>query len=232
MRSNVSFLLPNIYFVMPCPDLKNSSDQTCSCPRDSRLSASWGANWGPPLEPPVHHSTIVLRGLRGLLIKAELCLETSQCKFFQWRCMPCKCEKFYCRIIEYVVSYRVSHVKGRHGSLSKGILTRIDYPASRAACGSIHEIRSEILKKWHMIHRLCAATNCTRGLHLDIMGDRLRAPLNPLNTIVLHYGPKGFRVALNLTPIMSKDASLSDSCKSDHCSFFKLAGCNGPYISG
>ena len=33
---------------------------SCSCPRDSPLSASWGPIEGP-LKPPVHHSTIILR---------------------------------------------------------------------------------------------------------------------------------------------------------------------------
>ena len=40
--------------------------------RDSCLSASWMLNWGIP----VHHSSIVLRGLRGPLIRALLCRET------------------------------------------------------------------------------------------------------------------------------------------------------------
>ena len=38
----------------------NNTGQTWRLPRDWRLLASWGANWGPP----GHHSTIVSSGLR------------------------------------------------------------------------------------------------------------------------------------------------------------------------
>ena len=33
-------------------DRKTATDQTYSCPRDWRLSASGGFNWGPPWNPP------------------------------------------------------------------------------------------------------------------------------------------------------------------------------------
>ena len=47
-------------------DSKNNSDQTYSCPRDLRLSASWLPIEDPPeTSRTVTHSTIVLRGLRG-----------------------------------------------------------------------------------------------------------------------------------------------------------------------
>ena len=46
---------------------KNNSDQTCSCPRDWRLSASWGPNGVPISNPSDHHSTIVMKDLRGAL---------------------------------------------------------------------------------------------------------------------------------------------------------------------
>ena len=48
------------------------------------------------------------------------------------------------------------------------------------------------------------------------MGFQLRVHLKPLGTIRPGCS-KGFQRALNLTPIMARDANLSDSCTSDHC---------------
>ena len=45
------------------PDWKNFNDQAYSCPREGRLSALWGPNYGPSWNSSNHHSTIVLIGL-------------------------------------------------------------------------------------------------------------------------------------------------------------------------
>ena len=49
------------------PDWKKNADQTYSCPRDWRLSASRGTHWVYPLKPPVYHNTITLKGWNGAL---------------------------------------------------------------------------------------------------------------------------------------------------------------------
>ena len=51
----------DIKVVPKVPDWKNNSDQTYSCPRNWRLSASWGPNSGAPWNPSNHHNTILLR---------------------------------------------------------------------------------------------------------------------------------------------------------------------------
>ena len=58
-----------------------------SYPRECRLSASWGPNWGHPRSPLYHHSTIVMEGLKGVLIWATILprdasLSHNQCEFF------------------------------------------------------------------------------------------------------------------------------------------------------
>ena len=55
-------------------------------------------------------------------------------------------------------------------------------------------------------------------LYLGIMGDQLSARLIPINTIVLWWMGR-FGRALNRAPMMPRDASLSDSCTPDRCSF-------------
>ena len=56
--------------------LERHSDQTHSCPRDWRCSASWVPNfWGHPWNPSGHYSTFVLRRLRWPLTKPSLCRE-------------------------------------------------------------------------------------------------------------------------------------------------------------
>ena len=52
-------------------------------------------------------------------------------------------------------------------------------------------------------------------------GVKLRVPLKPLNRIVLWWSG-GFQGALNLVPMMPRDASLSDSYTSDCCWFSSL----------
>ena len=69
-------------------DCKHISDRTCSCPRDWRFSASWSAQLKDLLKPFVHHSTIVLRGLRDALywspiMPRDASLSHRQCKLFQ-----------------------------------------------------------------------------------------------------------------------------------------------------
>ena len=51
---------------------KNNSNQTCSCPRDWRFSASRGDPIEGPLKAPVHHSTIVLKGLDTPVPRTDL----------------------------------------------------------------------------------------------------------------------------------------------------------------
>ena len=53
-------------------------------------------------------------------------------------------------------------------------------------------------------------------------GDQVRAPLKPEKTIVLYWSAE-FQGAQNCAPIMQKNASLSDSYKSDHCCFSSLS---------
>ena len=53
-----------------------NTDRTYSCPRDLRVSVLWGFIWGLPWNPSDHHSTIVLRGLRGPSIGTPLCRES------------------------------------------------------------------------------------------------------------------------------------------------------------
>ena len=38
-----------------------------SLQKQQQFSSSWGPNWGPPLKLPIHHSTVVMRGLRAAL---------------------------------------------------------------------------------------------------------------------------------------------------------------------
>ena len=69
------------------PEWKSNSDQTCSCPRDWRLSTSRWPNSVPPWNSSDHHSTIVLRGLRRpfnwppIMPKNAASLSSSGCKF-------------------------------------------------------------------------------------------------------------------------------------------------------
>ena len=70
---------------------KNNNDQTYSCPRDWRHSASWEPKWG--LKTPVHHSTIGLRGWRGALnwtriMPWDISLSDTECEFFFLVWMP------------------------------------------------------------------------------------------------------------------------------------------------
>ena len=53
-------------------DWKNNNNQTCSCPRDERFSASWGPNWELSLKPlgPWQHYRI--EGIRGSLFAPSL----------------------------------------------------------------------------------------------------------------------------------------------------------------
>ena len=61
---------------------------------------------------------------------------------------------------------------------------------------------------------------------LGIMGDQLRAPLNPLNKIVLWWG------GINWAPMMPRDTTLSNSYKSDRCCFTSLDETNPFHIHG
>ena len=64
----ISVWFDKIYLCVLCiPLWKNKSDQTYSCPRDWRPSASWGT-----LKSPVHHSTIALRGFKGAVNRAAI----------------------------------------------------------------------------------------------------------------------------------------------------------------
>ena len=56
-------------------------------------------------------------------------------------------------------------------------------------------------------------------------GAQVRYPLNPLNTIVL-WCTGGFRGALNWTPLMPRDASLSDSCSKLHSDYIFASALN------
>ena len=61
-----------------------------------------------------------------------------------------------------------------------------------------------------------------RRASLGIMGTQLRAPIS-LSTIVLWYRGMGLMRALNLSPRMPRDRSLSGNYASDRCSFSCLA---------
>ena len=79
----------------------------------------------------------------------------------------------------------------------------------------------ELLKQssgtgWTKLHWLSE-----RLAFLGIMGSEMKAPLKPLNTIGLGC-PGVFKGTLNWDPIMPRDASLSDSCTSYRCIFFRL----------
>ena len=63
-------------------DWKNNSDQRHSCPRDWRLTASWGGNWGLPWNPPCTPQHYRFVGLKGL-IGSPWCRETIDRKFPQ-----------------------------------------------------------------------------------------------------------------------------------------------------
>ena len=72
----------------------------------------------------------------------------------------------------------------------------------------------ENLEDWKNLHWLSERLGALR-----LIGTQLRAPLEPLNAIVLCDGPNWFQGALNWTLMMPKYASLSDSCTSDRYAF-------------
>ena len=93
---NFIFNIPLFFFINLCtclkcakifsPNWKNNSDQS---PRDWHLSASLEPNWGLPWNPSDHHSSIVLRSLRGVLylspiMQRDASLSDSTCIFFQF----------------------------------------------------------------------------------------------------------------------------------------------------
>ena len=60
----------------------------------------------------------------------------------------------------------------------------------------------------------CLVTSPERGNYPTIFTEKtILYPLNPINTIVL-WCTGGFRGALNWSPLMPRDISLSDRCKS------------------
>ena len=70
----IFFYLPHIFSVEDTvvrPEWCFSYDQTYSCLRDLRLSASWGPSWRLPLKPLEQHSTMVLRCLMNFYFNSE-----------------------------------------------------------------------------------------------------------------------------------------------------------------
>jgi len=70
------------------PDYKINIDQTWSCPRDYRLSTSWGPIEGAPWNYPNHHSTIALGGFKEgfqlfTIMPRDASLSDSRCNLFQ-----------------------------------------------------------------------------------------------------------------------------------------------------
>ena len=103
---------------------KTSPIRRHNCPRDWRLSASRGTNWGP-LKPLIHHSTIVLRGLRGALdqdaiMPRDASFLECQYKFFllctEFKYLTKKIRIFFSKDSEYCASFGT---KWKNGHLWK-----------------------------------------------------------------------------------------------------------------
>ena len=81
---------------------------------------------------------------------------------------------------------------------------------------AVRQLNCKTTPDWKNSHRLSE-----RLASLDIRGTRLRATLKTLDMIVLWWSEE-FQGALNCSPMMPRDAILSDSCTPDRCSFSSL----------
>ena len=77
----------------------------------------------------------------------------------------------------------------------------------------MRKFKLELLADWKKIHPLSK-----RLASFRILGAQLKAPFKLLNTIVLWWS-EGFQGGSQLFPHDAKNASLSERCLSDPCSF-------------
>ena len=116
---------------------ENRHRQTYSCPRDWRLSASWGPNWGPPWNPPYITARSFwgdMKNISIILSYYTFCLSIHRkiCRQMFIISEKIKQRKQYWKNIYIVLAYIFPYYVfclSTHRNIPRQIVCRLDLPA-------------------------------------------------------------------------------------------------------